>query len=409
MGTLLIVDFEQIVANWFGWFRAKAKNLSFKFLLWGIALVVFTQILAVLGLFRGFDLTLAEYFIPWRAGQAGVKPLAVVLSCPLPSDSRGQPASQSMTVVEQLKAAGAKAVLVDYRLTGWFEPKRLLQTGVAVIGMPYGMMMSFGGQEIPTGSYTLDIDLVRTGSIHRILPRPRTLNTDIILELIKKYQGYPDDLPFRRDGNNIVFGEYSIPVSRNGWVYLNFGRNRYSRDHVAPVTLYQNRETGELGVWEHYTPKTDTSKYPLVERYSRYFRDRAVLLVPSGDADFGRVTSMSYALWYAMAFTNVVRQEYVVESGWLHLVLAPVFLLLFGVICRFVKPSFAFPLLIALTAGSFLFGHWLFHVQNMFIELTAFVGTLSLATFIFPALRFADEMRKASEALVTGEEKNTAS
>jgi len=409
MGTLLIVDFEQIVANWFNLFRAKAKNLSFRFLLWGIALVIFTQILALLGLFRGFDLALAEYFIPWEAGRARVKPLAVVLPCPVQSDYRGQFSSQSMTVVEQLKAAGAKAVMVDYRLMGWFESKRLMQTGIAVVGIPYGTMMTFGVQDIPTGHYSLDLDFARTGSIHRLLPRLSTLDTDITLELIKKYRGYPDDMAFRKVGNKIVFGEYSIPVSRNGWVCLNLGRNRYSRDLVAPVSLYQNRETGELGLWEYSLPKTDTSNYPLIGRYSGYFRDRAVLLVPSGDPGFGGIPSMLYTQWYAMAFTNMLRQEYVIESSWLHLVLAAVFLLLFGIICRFVKPSYAFPLLIALTAGSFLFGHWLFHVQNMFIELTAFVGTLSLAAFIFPALRFAHDVRKASEALIAGEEKGSAS
>jgi hypothetical protein len=39
-------------------------------------------------------------------------------------------------------------------------------------------------------------------------------------------------------------------------------------------------------------------------------------------------------------------------------------------------------------------GHWLFHVYRLFIEISAFVVTTSLAAIIFPAVRFAHDSRR---------------
>jgi hypothetical protein len=147
--------------------------------------------------------------------------------------------------------------------------------------------------------------------------------------------------------------------------------------------------------------EVDSTGLPLAEKYAHLFRDKVVFLVHRTTLGFEWPPPLTYGVTYAKAFECVLERDYLVQSSWLHLALSALFLLLSGLITRLLKPMYAFPLLIVVALGSFLCGHWLFHAHRIFIELTALVGTTSLAAIVFPAVRFShDAGQRQAETVV---------
>lgn len=397
VATLLIADFDAILANALDWFRAKSRNLSVKLLFWGIGLLVLTQAFVWTGFFRESNLKLAEYFIPWTAREPGKRPAAIVLGVSTVGDPWQDNFAGTSSIVEQLKAAGAKAVAVDYRLAGWDIRRTFVRSDVAVLGLPLAFHM-FVGDSIHEAYYTLDFNGMRRGNIHTLMPRRMPEEPDMTLELIRKVRGFSDGVPIRKIGNTIVFGDYKIPLNSDGSIYVDLSGENYARNELlAPAYVSQNRKTGALEYRSLNSSTVDTTKNLLAGRYAHLFKDKAVILMSLTGSVFDRSSQLDYGQAYAMAFMSMLEKHYLVQSGWLHLVFSAVLLFLCGLVCRLLRPGFAFPLLIVVAVGSFVFGHWLFHVQRLFIELTAFVVAISLAMFIFPAVRFAHDARKDTE------------
>lgn len=157
VATLLIADFDAILAKALNWFRAKSRNLSVRLLFWGIGLLVLTQAFVWTGFFRESGFKLAEYFIPWTARDAGKRPAAIVLGVSTVGDPWQNNFAGTASIVEQLKAAGAKAVAVDYRLADWNTRRTFVGSDIAVLALPLGYRM-FVGDSVREGYYTLDFD-----------------------------------------------------------------------------------------------------------------------------------------------------------------------------------------------------------------------------------------------------------
>ena len=363
----------------------------------GIGLLVLTQAFVWTGFFRESNLKLAEYFIPWTAREPAKRPAAVVLGISTVGDPWQSSFAGTASIVEQLKAAGAKAVAVDYRLADWNTRRTFVGSDIAVLGLPLGFDM-FVGDSVREGYYTLDLDGMRKGSIHTLMLRRMTVEPDITLELIRKVRGFSDGAPIRRIGNTIVFGDYKIPLNSDGSVYVDLNEQKYPRDEfLADVYVSQDHQSGKLQYGFMRSGMVDSSDRPLADTYARLFKDKAVFLVAMSGSGFDRFSPLEYGQQYAKAFESMLEKDYLVQSKWMHLVFSAALLVLCGLICRLFRPSFAFPLLIALAAGSFIFGHWLFHVHRLFIELTAFVVSGSLAAVVFPAVRFVHDVRKEAE------------
>jgi hypothetical protein len=401
VGTILFSEFDTILANIFGWFRTKGSRLGIRLLYWGVGLLLLTQALVWAGFFRQSDFVLADYFIPWVSRPIERESAAVALEVAFSGDQVRKDSVAISTILEQLRVAGAKAVVVDYRIARWSLGRILVESRLAVLGLPPGLHFYIGGA-ISEGCYTLDYFAKGAGSIHALTPRIRTEEDDVVLQLIKKARGFPEDTPIKRIGNTIVFGDYKIPVGTDGSLYLDLNNQQYpSGEFQTPVYVIQDPRSGELRYRNIRWGEVDSAGLPLAEKHAHLFRDKVVFLVRTTASGFELPSPLAYGVTYAKAFECVLERDYLVQSGWLHLALSALFLFLSGLITRLLKPTYAFPLLIVVAAGSFLCGHWLFHVHRIFIELTALVVTTSLAAIVFPAVRFShDAGQKQAETVV---------
>jgi hypothetical protein len=395
-GTLLFSDFDLILQNAFRWFVAKSKSLGVRFVYWGIGLMVLTQSLVWSGFFAESDFKLANYFVPWVTRDLGKEPAAIALEVDF-DDARREDSTTIISIVEQLTIAGARAIVVDRSLVQFRLGKKIAQSGIVVFGSRAGVHY-FVADEITEAYYTLDHFRRPIGAIHALVPYLGTYDADVILETIRKVRGIPERDRIRKAGNAVVFGDYSIPVGRDGILYVDLNSERYpENEFVAPVSVVPDRWTGLLRLWHRYEGPKSASGLPLAEEYGSYFRGKVVFVMRGLSRPPASPSSYGYGEIYAKAFECVLDRDYLVRSNWLHLGLSVVLLLLSGLICRLLRPMYAFPLLIVVAAGSFLTGHWLFHVHRLFIEISAFVVTISLAAIIFPAVRFAHENRESGE------------
>lgn len=398
VGTLLLSDFDSMLQNAYSWFRRRSKGLGARIVYWSIGLIVLTQALSWSGFFRDSDFALANFYIPWVTRDPAKESAAIALEIYLRDDPERSDSAAIISIVEQLKIAGARALIVEHRLVPWSLGKRIAQSGIVVFGSSPGIHY-FAVDGITEAHYTLDYFRKPIGSIHTLGPYVRTYEPDVILELIKKVRGIPERDRIRKVGNAVVFGDYNIPVGRDGILFLDLNRERYpENDFVAPVSVSQDRRTGKLRIWHRYGGPIDTAGFPLAEKYGSYFRDKVVFLMR--ELPFGSASPSSYRYGesYAKAFECVLERDYLVRSNWLHLGIAAVLLFLSGLICRLLKPMHAFPVLIVVAVASFLTGHWLFHVHRLFIEISALVVTTSLAAIILPAVGFAHRNRKDAES-----------
>lgn len=397
MGTLLFSDFDLILRNVYRWLSAKSKSLSVRFVYWGVGLMVLVQSLVWSGFFVESDFRLANYFIPWVTRDLGKEPAAVALEVYPGNDLEPGNPSAIVSIVEQLKAAGAKAVVVDRRLVSWRVGKDIAQMKIAVFGSsPYRHYLAMDG--VNEAYFTLDFFRRQSGSIHSLRPYVRSNEPDVILELIRKVRGISDNVRIRKIGNTVVFGDYRIPVANDGTLFLDLNEERYPGEEFrAPVYVSQDRKTGRLRLRYRYGRSVDSLGFPLAEKYGSYFRDKAVFVMQSSSSGFEMPSASSYGESYAKAFESVLERDYLVRSSWTHFGLSALLLFLSGLICRLLKPIHAFPILVVIAVVSFLTGHWLFHVHRLFIEFSALVVTASLAAIVFPAVKFAHEIRKSGD------------
>lgn len=410
VGTILFSDFDCILRNAFRWFRAKSKSLSVRFVYWSAVLIVLVQLLAWTGFFVESDFALADYFIPWVTRDLGKEPAAIALEVFVRNDPDPANPTSIIPIIEQLEKAGAKAVLVDRRLVLWNTGKEIARTGIAVFGSPPNHHYN-AIDGVNDGYFTLDYFRKQIGSIHSLRPYVRWNEPDVILELMRKVRSIPENDRIKRIGNTVLFGDYSIPVARDGTVLLDLNSERYpEQEFYTPVYVSQNRRTGQLQLWHKYTGLVDSLGFPLAAKYGSYFRDKAVFVLWSSGTGFGMPSASSYGESYAKAFESLIERDYLIRASWIHLGLSVALLFLSGLICRFLKPMYAFPLLIVIAVGSFLTGHWLFHVHRLFIEISALLVTTSLAAIVFPAVRFTHDIRdeeKLSDRVVESSDHRT--
>jgi len=148
-----------------------------------------------------------------------------------------------LSIVKTLKEAGAKVVMIPLME---FTPgkanvdmlfRALQKTDVVVFGKPYAysviindsanrVRLSEGVVVLNDQAYTRTLNLA---SIKLVPYRDIYINTnnDILLELLRKYRGYPHDVEPRHVGNKVILGDDALPVTGNGMLY--------SRDRLKPM------------------------------------------------------------------------------------------------------------------------------------------------------------------------------
>ena len=149
-----------------------------------------------------------------------------------------------LSIVKTMKEAGAKVVMIPLNME--FTPgkanvdmlfRALQKTDVVVFGKPYAfsviindstnrVRLSEGVIALNDQAYTRTLNLA---SIKLVPYRDIYINTnnDILLELLRKYRGYPHDVEPRHVGNKVILGDDALPVTGNGMLY--------SRDRLKPM------------------------------------------------------------------------------------------------------------------------------------------------------------------------------
>jgi hypothetical protein len=399
VSTVLISEFHPIITNIFEWVRKKLGNISFRYLVWGVIILIGSEILS--GLVNGSRIKERfQYLVPWE-GKPITNPLIVSLPLYNYTDNVAY-LKDCVSITNQLKAAGAKAVVIDF---SGIRPnssalvteqiQKLRETGMVIFADDPSRPAY--GTNIPLSDFSIDKDVRRIGTVHRLTLSWYGANPDVLVELLRQYHNYSPNEPVRLQKNVVRFGDYEIPTDGAGSFYMDLNTQRIvSHEQIEPVYLIRNRNSGTIEYWFSSIPNTiDSVGSPLAEKYGRRYKGKFVFLM-NGFIGLQSVGTAAGSM-YAVAFANLLERQYFLQSKWLHLALSAVFLLLIGAICRWLRLSITIPLLLILAGGSLYFVDWLLHIHHIYVQTFPFMLSVYSGALIFPLLRFLRDHRKENE------------
>ncbi|MFH0991613.1 MAG: hypothetical protein V1799_16525 [bacterium] len=392
MRTILLSEYSLIISKFLDWFRLKRRHLVVRFLLWGVGILFLAQLLASLVSNSGKAEIIPNY-VPWED-----PPLVRSRVVTLPLMASNSPETylpHCITLVDQLKAAGAKLVVVDYRgihpdVNGpvFDYTKRLMETGIVIFAVEpqwRGLESNF-----PLAEFSIDADVARYGRIHRFTPTGAGNHGDVLIELLRRAHQYPDSMRVTIKKEFFAFGDYAFPCDSEGSFYMDLNNLRITSDaELNPVRVIEKPTTHELdyyssGNW--YTP--DTTRSPLLNKYAKRYKDKFVLLLNENFPE--RPYPYFLSSCYPLAFASLQQgMQPFVQSKWLHYGFAILFMLLIGVVCYRLRLSFAIPFVLILTLGSFYAIDWLLYRQHIFVQMLPLTFSIVLTTIVFPLLKFA--------------------
>lgn len=322
-----------------------------------------------------------------------------------------------LKIVRELKRADAKAVLLNYpRIRMWRMEKeekflqQLDNTGIVVFGSQLGFRFlradSTTHIAFSTSAFTLPRQEVEgSQGLIRIKPggskaqsyalsvspnaKPADMSLldnyealDVTLDLLRKYHSYPNDLTVRRSGNEIVFGDYRIPVTKDGWMYFWGGSPIWTYMHA-----YQTSESDSLTVMLPGTHRPASSV-----DYENMFKGKIVLLDWSYGG--GEWLAQYYLLSsYTAVLTQMLRKEFVTvyDSGYIWLSI--VCLTLAGLVSVRFRPMLSILLMLALGLCTVALGTYLTW-QNIYIDIFYPLLSVALAMLVLPGIAIAKERRE---------------
>jgi hypothetical protein len=312
-----------------------------------------------------------------------------------------------LKLVRDLKEAGAKVVLLGLSpetSTPPVDPKEELRlirelenTGIVVFGTPYGRNFryadSVGEIKFPKGTFTLSehnmeeaIDLYRfkPSGMQGVYTDPLL---DVTLEIIRKYKGYSENLSPERGADEIRFGDFTIPVTKDGWM---FSRNKGFTP--GDILVYVDSK-GDWVYWRQqgsmWTARevkkaglaVSTPPMGAMKLLSGEVQGRIVLLGESFGGSRFLVPSA-----YASAIENILAGKITrkSETGYLW----------FSVVCVVIAGSIAYRfrivasilLMFVLAVCTLLFGSYLYDNQNILVDIFYPLISLAMAMVAFPAI-----------------------
>ncbi|MCX6143380.1 MAG: hypothetical protein NTZ35_09180 [Ignavibacteriales bacterium] len=314
-----------------------------------------------------------------------------------------------LKLVRDLKEAGAKVVLLRLSpetTTPPVDPKeglRLIRelenTGIVVFGTPYGRDFRYadsaGEIRFSKGTFTVSghnmeesIDLCRfkPSGMEREYTDPLR---DVTLEIIRKYKGYSDHLSPERGADQIRFGDFTIPVTNDGWMF--------SRDKGFPTgrTLVYVDNKGDWVYWRQQgsmwtSPEVKkaglaVSTPPLgaMKLLDAEVQGKIVLLAES----FGERNILgSSTRAYASAIENILAGTITTKSETGYLWLSVVCVVIAGFIAYRFRMVAAILLMSVLAVCTLLFGSYLYDSQNILLDIFYPLISLAMAMVAFPAI-----------------------
>jgi hypothetical protein len=312
-----------------------------------------------------------------------------------------------LRLVSDLKAAGVKVVVLGMRPTyGGKEDFRLLRelerTGIVVFATDYGRTIriadSTGEFKLSAGSKTMsDREVEETNRLVRLRPlgieragSHRLL--DVSMEVLRKYKGYGNDVAWSEEGGEFRFGEYRIPVTKDGWMY---SKDRGLR---IPLTLVYVDSTGtwsdENGMPKFVPPGAmkaalkieggirDGKKVPLQDLGTRLQGKIVVLMDSFVSSSSSYVVSKAYDSAIENILTGTLVRKW--ELG--HLWISVLSLILAGLITYRVRLVVAVLILLALLPCVLLLGSYLYTTHSILIDMFYPLLSTAMAIVVFPII-----------------------
>jgi hypothetical protein len=321
-----------------------------------------------------------------------------------------------LRLVTDLKAAGVKVVVLGDPLIRSEEEfpviKELEKTGIVVFATDYGRTLrisdSTGELKLSAGSKTMsEREVEETYRLVRLRPAgmenvgsPRLL--DVSMEVLRKYKGYKSDAAWSEEGGEFRFGDYRIPVTKDGWMY---SRDRGFR---LPLTLVYVDSTGtwidKNGMPKFISPGTTKAslkieegirdgKTPMQDPANR-LRGKIVVLL-----DFRVRSSSSYFVSkaYSSAIENILAGALIRKWELGHLWISLLFLVIAGLITYRVRLLVAFLILLALLPFVLFIGSYLYTSYNILIDMFYPLLSTAMAIVVFPIVAMGKQYGSGTE------------
>ena len=311
-----------------------------------------------------------------------------------------------LKLVQDLKKVGVKVVLIQLaNFPNVRESLRLMreleETGIVVFATPYGFNFrtadSLGEIQYSKGTLTLsERDMEESIGLCRIKPLgnpglyPDAL-ADVTVEILRKYKSYPRDLAMKRSGTEIQFGEFTIPVTRDGLMY--------SRYHEVAFSMITYRDEDGLNYAKPGVAKFNYSgmKRPIIFRLppdSNSLRELGVelqgkiVILSESFRFFGSFGFYPHrsSIAYASAVENMLTGKITRKSETGYLWLSLVCVVIAGFIACRVRVVASILLMFILAVCTLLFGSYLYDSQNILVDIFYPLISVAMAMVAFPAI-----------------------
>jgi len=319
-----------------------------------------------------------------------------------------------VAIVDRLKRAGAKAVLVK-ALNSYPEgnPTRYLReidsSGIAVFALPQNSVyylttlssMKFWANTVltlPSNESGTVRRLYKVkpmpGEAHGYFVPPYSKNTeigardipieDVSLRLAGKYLGYSNDITPRREEDVVTYGDLRMPITSNGWLYAYMTRpadswfsmyvQRPGNSDSLSYTVLDPVNRRERPMTEDDLEAAYRGKIVLVDWYNdgdRYSRDYSMVVYGSVLDQMLKRTMLRVLEWGPFWFTLILAVLCSLVAYYTRGLLSVLLMVLIGVI--------------AVVVGTILAGHFLF------VDIVYPITTVILAMFILPSVTMVAE------------------
>jgi len=328
-----------------------------------------------------------------------------------------------LKLVRDLKEAGAKVVLLRLSpetTTPPADPKeglRLIRelenTGIVVFGTPYGRNFRFadsaGEIKFSKGTFTIsEHNMEEAIDLSRFKPSGMQSEytdplLDVTLEIIRKYKGYSEHLWPERGADETRFGDFKIPVTKDGWMF-----SRDQRFPTGHILVYVDNK----GDWVYWRQQGSTFSSREVKKAGLALstppmgamklldgevQGKIVLLAESFG---GRNVLDSRARAYASAIENVLAGKVTRKSETGYLWLSVVCVVIAGFIAYRFRMIAAILLMSVLAVCTLLFGSYLYDSQNVLVDIFYPLLSVAMAMVAFPAIALG---RRGQEGEVLNE------
>jgi hypothetical protein len=209
---------------------------------------------------------------------------------------------------------------------------------------------------------------------------------DVTLEIIRKYKGYLDGLSPERGSDETRFGDFKIPVTKDGWM---FSRGKGT---LGQILVYVDSK----GDWVYWRQQGSMWTAPEVKKAGL-----AVSTPPMGamkllDGEVqGKIVLLSESFGernsnglraYASAIENILAGTITRKSETGYLWLSLMCVVIAGFIAYRFRLVAGILLMFILAVCTLLFGSYLYDSQNVLVDIFYPLLSLAMAMVAFPAI-----------------------